>query len=195
MSLSKPSKMPCHGYGLSAFACKTGTKLASIPGSVCAGCYAKRGNYTFRNVQSAQNTRLLKLLSDTDAWVEQMVGEIALREKSGYFRWHDSGDLQSAAHLEAIAEIARRLPTIKFWLPTKEYTLVQNMGQCPANLIIRVSHPMVGRAYDANGAFAYTSSVASGVGYACPASKQGNKCLECRACWDKSVKNVDYHKH
>ncbi len=29
----------------------------------------------------------------------------------------------------------------------------------------------------------------------CPAAKQDNKCLSCRACWDKSVPNVAYGKH
>ena len=38
--LSKPSKMPGPAYNLPASACITGQKLAKVPGSVCAGCYA-----------------------------------------------------------------------------------------------------------------------------------------------------------
>ena len=36
--LSKPSKMPGWAYGLPAAECKTGSKLAQVPGSVCSGC-------------------------------------------------------------------------------------------------------------------------------------------------------------
>ena len=43
--LSKPSKMPCPTYGISARKCKTGTKLRTIPGSTCADCYAMKGFY------------------------------------------------------------------------------------------------------------------------------------------------------
>ena len=46
ISLSKPDKMPGFAYGLPAPACKTGAKLVKVPGSVCSGCYALKGNYT-----------------------------------------------------------------------------------------------------------------------------------------------------
>ena len=29
----------------------------------------------------------------------------------------------------------------------------------------------------------------------CPAAEQDNKCLSCRACWDRNVPNVAYGKH
>ena len=45
VSLSKPDKMPGFAYGLPAWECKTGGKLAKVPGSVCFGCYAMKGNY------------------------------------------------------------------------------------------------------------------------------------------------------
>ena len=40
--LGYPSKMPGTSYGISAHACITGGKLASVPGSVCHGCYLER---------------------------------------------------------------------------------------------------------------------------------------------------------
>ena len=46
ISLSKPDKMPGYAYGIPAPECKTGSKLRLIPNSVCAGCYAMKGNYT-----------------------------------------------------------------------------------------------------------------------------------------------------
>ena len=29
----------------------------------------------------------------------------------------------------------------------------------------------------------------------CPAPKQNNECKDCRACWDKKVKNIAYGEH
>lgn len=200
-SLSKPSKMPCHGYGLSAFKCRTGSKLAKIPGSVCSGCYAMKGNYLFPVVIAAHVTRHEAIASDLGQWTEDMVRKIRKEEHSGYFRWHDSGDVQSPEHLAAIAEIARRLPDILFWLPSKEYDWMQSLGfDIPENLVIRMSHPMIGKAFPMGfrtdkGDVLSTSSVDSGQGYKCPASKQDNKCGSCRACWDKSITNVDYVGH
>jgi len=40
-----------------------------------------------------------------------------------------------------------------------------------------------------------TTSGVSPNGFNCPSSKQGNQCGECRACWDKTVENVNYKKH
>jgi len=57
-TLSKPSKMPGWSYGIPAKECKTGSKLAKIPGTVCHGCYALKGCYVFPNVQEAQYKRL-----------------------------------------------------------------------------------------------------------------------------------------
>ena len=51
--LGYPSKMPGTSYGISAHACITGAKLASVPGSVCHGCYALKGNYQYNSVQIA----------------------------------------------------------------------------------------------------------------------------------------------
>ena len=45
-SLTRTSKMPGLSYSLPAWECKTGSKLRKIKGSVCASCYALKGNYT-----------------------------------------------------------------------------------------------------------------------------------------------------
>ena len=47
-SLGFPSKIPGTAYGLPASACITGAKLAGVAGSVCASCYAMKGNYGFK---------------------------------------------------------------------------------------------------------------------------------------------------
>ncbi len=68
--LSKPSKMPGWAYGLPAAECKTGSKLAKIPGTVCYGCYALKGCYVFPVVQAAQYRRLEATKSAS--WVDAM---------------------------------------------------------------------------------------------------------------------------
>ena len=43
--LSNTSKMPAYSWGISAKDCKTGSKLALIPGTICNKCYADKGFY------------------------------------------------------------------------------------------------------------------------------------------------------
>lgn len=314
--LGFPSKMPGTSYGLPAQACLVGAKLAAIPGSVCHGCYALKGNYLYPNVETSQSRRLASI--QDPAWIVAMVTLLqkeyedacqeftdlirkpallarrikpsrlkptgyqsqipvagsglahststvmaqnratflltlprsgatvelshkvmrhitrakcdaaltriisryskaartsgctqaftAILEPAGlqlvyYMRFHDSGDLQSAAHLAKIAAVASATPRIRHWLPTRELAIVlayKNAGGIiPPNLIIRVSATMVDG--PATKAWPTTSSVHSGVkpssGRACPAPKQGNKCGDCRACWNPNIPAISYHKH
>lgn len=195
---SKPSKMPCHSWSIPAKNCKMGSKLAKLKTSVCAKCYAMRGFYPTPNVVNAL-ARRFDSLSNPD-WVEAMTIAISGTEGSGYFRWFDSGDLQSLAHLEQIAQIAKNLPNIKFWLPTKEFRIVSEFtakNELPENLTIRISGYMIDGPPPvalANRMGVVTSSV-SKKAWTCPASNQGNKCLSCRNCWDKQVANVTYKYH
>ena len=54
-SLTRTSKMPGLSYSLPAWECKTGSKLRKIKGSVCASCYALKGNYTrYKAIKAAQ---------------------------------------------------------------------------------------------------------------------------------------------
>lgn len=199
--LSSPSKMPCFSFNISAKKCKTGNKLRKIKGSVCFTCYAFRGNYLWPVVFNAMEKRIKGITHPQ--WVDAMTLLIGTKEKSGYFRFFDSGDLQSLKMLEDIVQIAKNLPHIKFWLPTKEYKIVsaffRKHGKFPTNLTIRLSAFMrnaAGPSMLAEKVGAVTSTVVDDKKEAtCPSKEQGNKCLECRACWDLSVKNVSYKSH
>lgn len=196
--LSKPSKMPCYGWSISALICKMGVKLSAITNSVCAQCYALRSHYRYDNVQNAMKRRLAAF--DKPEFVPSMVYLITVLCQS-YFRWFDSGDLQSTAMLDKIVEIARKCPDTKFWLPTKEYAIVSDWlskgNKIPSNLNVRLSGYMVDQ--DGPNALAkrlrVTTSEVRRNGFTCPASKQDNFCGTCRACWDKKVFTVVYKKH
>lgn len=199
--LSAPSKMPCHSYSIPASECKTGKKLAEVKGSTCYNCYALKGNYNFSNVQNAMYTRYSTIQSYM--WVEAMVLTIAIFEKSGYFRWHDSGDLQDVDHLFKICKVAEYLPEIKFWLPTREYKIVSDYyGIVPMNLTIRFSAHMNNSYKEiANKEFSsvvISEEINAMQGTAiCQATRKESthKCEECRACWDKNVETIAYLLH
>ena len=156
-------------------------------------------------VASTLHNRLA--LMKQSGWVKAMIAKISAEEKSGFFRWFDSGDLQSLKNLKDIVRIALALPNIRFWLPTKEYSIVSEYyelyGPFPHNLTVRLSAYMV----DKDG----PNSLAENMGlttsevhtkesdtkgkHNCPSSQQGNKCLDCRACWSPTVQTVVYRLH
>ena len=187
--LSTPGKMPCYSINLPATECKTGAKLARVPGTTCHGCYALKGRYRFKKTKKAMARRLAAL---QDArWVQAMTTLITGHK---YFRWHDSGDLQGAQHLKNIFEVCKNTPDTQHWLPTREHSLLSLMDPdvVPKNLTIRVSATKVdGRA---PGWWPWTSTVSTEI-KTCPAPDQGGKCRDCRACWSRHIPNVVYAKH
>lgn len=197
--LSSPSKMPCHGYSIPASKCITGRKLHQVEGSICSKCYALKGRYGFDVVRNAMMRRWRALKKAR--WVEAMTTAITNVEKSGFFRWHDSGDLQGIWHLENIVRVAENTPHIRHWIPTREYTTVSQYlawhGGFPPNLTVRLSSlmfdgpPPTGLAQR----LGLTVSGASKDQYDCPAPHQGGECGACRKCWDPSHTSVMYKKH
>jgi hypothetical protein len=200
-SLGHPEKMPGTAYGIPARACKIGSKLRTIAGSTCASCYALKGHYTSPTVQACQEKRLASL--DDPRWENAMVymlTKAALKVSVLCHRWHDSGDLQSVAHLARICRVSERTPQVRHWLPTREIGMVRAFlamgGAIPTNLTIRASATKVDGAAPA--AWPTTSTVhdkAPASGQACPSPSQGGKCGACRACWSRDVANVSYHIH
>lgn len=196
-SLSAPSKMPCWGYSLPATACKMGQILNKIPDTICSKCYALKGRYVFSNVKAAMYRRL-KAVAENPRWTDAM---IYLVKDMPYFRWHDSGDIQSLSHFKKIVDVAKATPNTAHWLPTREYAILKEFfaegNICPSNLIIRISSLKLSAATPDGMAKKY-GLVVSAVAvdnFNCPASLQENECKNCRKCWDKSVYNVIYKLH
>ena len=198
--LSKPSKMPCYAWGTPATACTVGAKLAEIQESVCHSCYALRGFFRVPKVQQAYQRRLDRF--GDDEWIDAMVKLVywqAAETGELYFRWFDSGDLQSVEMLLGIVDVARRTPEIQHWLPTREYAILREYLRSetlPDNLLIRVSAPLVdgptptGFGLPTSGVHAEAPSDDT---FPCQAYGDGPaNCGSCRACWDKSVPHVSY---
>jgi len=194
-SLSNPSKMPCKGYSLPARHCKTGSKLRKVEGSVCSDCYACKGCYQFPGVKACLENRYKAIRRQK--WIDAMVALIQGSTKTKkFFRWHDSGDIQNVGHLAQIVEVARRLPEVSFWLPTKERAiLAQFKGSLPSNLVVRLSASMVDQRVKFDGLTSTVHEVRGPRGFECPAPKTGGSCGSCRACWNPDIKNISYLKH
>ena len=183
--------MPCYSYNLPATKCITGAKMAKIKGTTCYDCYALKGMYNFPVVKNAM-LRRHKAINHPE-WVFAM-SVLINSKKSKYFRWHDSGDIQSIEHLKNIFEVCKATPNTIHWLPTREAQILKQVDEkdVPDNLVIRLSAIKV----DGNAPKSWNlTSTVSTKKYTCMANKQGGKCLDCRACWNKKIKNIIYPLH
>ena len=120
--LSQTSKMPCKSISLNALLCNTGSVLAKIPGTPCHKCYALRGFYRMPSVKKAMDKRLTFMTSKY--FVDRMVYLLANED---YFRWFDSGDIQSEKMGHDIIDIVELPPWCSHWLPSKEYKMCKNI--------------------------------------------------------------------
>ena len=233
-TLSKTSKMPCRSYGITAKACQTGevmkqlnkqklnitcqhdVEVALLDGKLiptCALCYCDdNGNYNYPSVKSALNRRLISITDPL--WIEALVYMINNEQKKGYdyFRWHDSGDIQSLQHLEQIVVACICTPFVRHWLPTLEAgshiaTFVQKYGSIDkiSNLVVRASTPFINARPMPNKNVGVRSSVVIAdertlrkemVEFMndniCPAKLGDGTCGDCRKCWDKDIDVISY---
>lgn len=204
------SKLPCAAWGIPSEYCKTGGKLRSVPDSPCFDCYAagttgagkfKLSMYGQENVKAANERRFVAYNDDPKKWAKNMA--VALSTEP-YFRWFDSGDLQSPEMLGHIIDVARATPGTKHWLPTKERPMVDKWMRdhpgetIPDNLTIRISLPRkdiptegyerkpnaympsamfpVAGEYSIGRAEEYKQGVKEGKVGLCPAPMQGGAC-------------------
>jgi hypothetical protein len=117
-----------------------------------------------------------------------------------FFRWHDSGDLQSLQHLLMIFEVCRLTPGVRHKLPTKEIATVKLAAllerELPSNLTILLSESLIDRPntnYEQDMAEKYERITLATVhtkkappGYfPCPVGwvKDKKTCAGCRLCW------------
>ena len=208
--LSQTDKMPSKSWGISAKECNIGSKLrASKQETVCDGCYAFKGFMMLPTQQNAYYRRLELWKADRKLWVlsmDHLIKNHKPIKESKYFRWFDSGDIQGADMFKDIIELANLNPDVSFWLPTKEFKLVNIFSSIiPSNLNVRKSHPLI-NAYkmqpieNVTASYVYDQEKLNTIPSntrICPATKpeSNKKCNDCRMCWDKSIESITYIKH
>ena len=202
--LSEPSKMPWYSCSTPAQLCKVGSRLRQVDNSTCSGCYALDRNYNRPNVKIALLRRWLMYKMSPTIWYKAFQSFFqfhSFRSKTQlYFRWFDSGDLVDYRQFQAICMIAHRAPKVKFWLPSRELSIINQAGEhdIPSNLIVRYSTPMV----DALSKRDNSTMVFSPLNIlpdncvACPATTTDDHTCnahDCRSCWN--VGHIGYQIH
>ena len=115
------------------------------------------------------------------------------------FRWHDAGDVQSSEHMNKIFRSMQVNTRHEALAANARAAIPASPEQVPDNLVIRLSRSKidgpVSKAWTHESSVITRSSKATAQqSVMCPA-KQGGKCLSCRQCWNKEIKNVSYWKH
>lgn len=103
-------------------------------------CYARRGRFCFQHNKACLQNNLELWCCEPDVF-EHEVSLAALR--SGFFRWHSSGDIPDAKYLDMMVRISRNLRATRFLAFTKKYELINAWldanGALPFNLAIVLS--------------------------------------------------------
>ena len=211
--VSDTSKMPCYSWGIPTSTCRRAKQLmVDEPNSICGSCYAMKGAYNWANVDNAYRCRYNSWKSlPQQEWVNYMVTILDSQKvsKSGYFRWFDSGDIQSLSMIYQLIQIAERTPNMKHWVATREYKYIDRTmtEYIPDNMVFRLSHTnvdeldeVVSKTVDDKNI--NESAVVSTKDlkltpkqFTCPSIYQHGECLDCRACWNSKVKQVAYVLH
>ena len=196
--ISKTSKLGTLSWSLQALeTCPGSLSAAGVLVDACSGCYATTGCYNFPDTKKvrADNKKAWK---EAD-WIQLMVKAL---QKQTHFRWFDSGDLYSLALAEKVLAIMQATPNTKHWLPTRMYkfpkfhAVLAAMQSLP-NVMVRYSSDAVDGTFGAGHGSTIIPAgapVPAGVTL-CHAPAQGGKCLDCRACYDKSVAVIGYQAH
>ncbi len=199
LKLSKTSKLGTKSWSLQALETCPGSKAADgslVP--ACSGCYATTGMYHFGAVKQVRADN--KADWKRDGWTNDMIA--ALR-KDTHFRWFDSGDMYSLELAEKMLSIMAATPNTKHWLPTRMYkfpkfqAVLAKMQALP-NVMVRYSSDAVDGTYTpgVHGSTIVPDATSAPAGVTvCQAYSQGGKCLDCRACYDKSVAVIGYRAH
>lgn len=137
--ISQTSKMKITGKRVGSWSLPAGV---SCPGAkdaeVCKTCYAKKGMYRFPVVKSVREYNREDYKKDD--WVDRMVKKV---NKFDYFRWFDSGDVESVLLARKIRNVIELTPNVKHWLPTRSDKL-KTLQYFLQSAVIYPSDPPIG---------------------------------------------------
>lgn len=199
LKLSKTAKLGTYSWSLQA--------VETCPGAVgkdgnlvpaCSGCYATTGCYHFPDTVAlrANNKEAWK----ADTFVSDFIKALT---KKTHFRWFDSGDMYALELAEKMYQIMLATPNTKHWLPTRMHkfpkfqAIIAKMTALP-NVMVRPSSDEIDGTYTKGvhgSTILPTADMADSNTFVCNAPNQGGKCLDCRACYDKSINVIGYIAH
>ena len=199
IKLSKTAKLGTKSWSLQA--------IETCPGSIgedgqlvpaCSGCYATTGCYNFPDTKKVRADN--KEEWQNESFVDDFTKAL---NKQSHFRWFDSGDMYTIKLAEKIYSIMLATPNTKHWLPTrmakfpKFQSIISKMQALP-NVMVRFSSDEIDGSY-IKGVHGSTivpnEQLADSNTFVCNAPKQGGKCLDCRACYNKDIPVIGYVAH
>ena len=212
--LTNTTAMSCPSWSLPAgYSCPGASAHEDSP---CGHCYACQGMYLLDSTARAQWIRFqwtrecLRMAEGQQEWIDTMVAAIRATGAE-YFRWHDSGDLFSAAYVKVVAEVCRLTPEVRYWFATQSFNVpaldsaIRKYLLSLSNVVVRPSvsridaFPPRRRSVGyAAGATVYTTSENAHKSVRlCPKSTLGGSCASngCRLCWASPTVPVGYLVH
>lgn len=117
-------------------------QLSCRPDAPCAkGCYGKKGNFLYPNVQLPQKENYEAFINDSEAYFNDIIKELndpLITYK--FFRWHTVGDIVNDEYFQGMIKVANKCKQVKFLCFTKKFDIVNNFvangGKIPSNLRI-----------------------------------------------------------
>lgn len=159
----------------------------------CAhGCYGKKGNFTYKNVQNSIMSNALFYKEDPRGFFDEITSFLNNSLVTyKYFRWHSVGDIVDAPYFDGMVEVARKCKGVRFLCFTKKFDIVNgyvaNGGKIPSNLKIvfsawskafKVDNP-----YRFPVAYVFFRKAEMNPKIPETAIPCGGSCPECLACW------------
>lgn len=162
------------------------------------GCYARKGNYLYKNVVGRLEENLQQWVDDPTEFFNQLTLQLSKLSKGDRVRWHASGEIVNSKYFNMMLEVALHMPDLKFLCYTKRYSIINNYlntgATIPDNLTIVFSAwdglPM-DNSYSLPIAVVIPKDSIYSLGYKCTGS-----CATCSTCWElKTGQLVLFKKH
>ena len=168
----------------------------------CKGCYAKKGNFLYKNIQNCYMDNLLHYMQDPKGYFKDIIKQLSQPLVIyRYVRWHSSGDIVDLNYFDGMCRVARKCKGINFLCFTKKYEIINTWlsaeATIPNNLHIVFSGWDESWKFDNpyNIPVAYVRFKDDKRDFS-NAKQCTGKCYECVECWKlKKGDTVVFNKH